>query len=125
MASVNKVILVDRYNKGESIPELSEDTGISISSVRTILLNNGAILRTRADGVRNAAKRGRLSGNKGVKRTPFSKEWRNNISNGRLRWGKENASGVSLKPSGYVEITRGKYKGIGYHRALMEIYLGR
>lgn len=108
------------YESGMSIPEVSKETGIALSTLR-FRFNSAGILRSRADGVRCAAKKGKLgSGNRGKKRV-FTKKWKNNISKARTGTGK----GVSLKPNGYLEITRGENKGRGEHVVIMENKIGR
>lgn len=119
--SVNKVISL--YSSGMSIPEVSEITGKSLSAVRYHLKKEG-ILRSRGDGVRMAALRGRLSHMKGKSRE-FSQEWKDNISKGRAKWGDNNAAGISLKPNGYFEYTRGHHKGRLVHVVVMEKRIGR
>ena len=57
--SVNKVILVDDYSGGMSLPEVAARHGVSVSTVRYHVKKTGK-LRSRVDGVRNAADRGRL-----------------------------------------------------------------
>lgn len=119
---VNKVIVVhpeSLYLSGHSIPEVSEMTGIPRSTLR-FRFNKSGILRERADGIRIAASKGRMSKNKGVKRS-FTEEWKLNISKAK----KGNGVGVSKKPNGYMEITMGANKGKGQHRAVMEKHLGR
>lgn len=111
------------YEDGCSITEISDLLGIPKSTIRFRLKKKG-ILRTRVEGVRLAAKKGKLGHMKGTKRH-FSKEWKKNMSISRLRWAENNAKGFSLKPSGYLEITRGKNKGRGLHCVIMEEYLGR
>ena len=96
----------DLYKSGMSIPEVSAETGIAPSTLRS-RLNKAGILRSRADGVRNASKRGRLgSGNRGKNRL-FTEEWKRNISKGKMGKGK----GLSKKPNGYIEVTMGENKG--------------
>lgn len=119
---VNKMIIVHPeylYLSGCSIPEVSEKTGIPRSTLRFRLKKSG-VLRARAEGLRVAAKKGRLSKRKGVRRT-FSEEWKRNISKAKKGIG----SGLSKKPNGYIEITMGDNKGKGQHRAIMEEHLGR
>lgn len=55
----------------------------------------------------------------------FSDEARENIRAARIKWAEENAKGVSLKPNGYVEYTRGIHKGRAVHDVVMEELLGR
>jgi len=112
------------YLSGLSIPEVSSITKIPLSTLRFRFKKN-AILRNRADAVRLAFKRHRVPSKKGVKRKPFSKEWKENISKSAIERGIKYAKGVSLKPSGYIEITRGKNKGRSEHIIIMENKIGR
>lgn len=123
--SLNKVMLIEAYQGGESIPQVAERLGVS-RSVARYHLHKAGVLRSRKDGVRKAANDGRLgSGLRGKSRT-FTDSHRENISKARLRWADGgNAIGVSLKPSGYVEYTRGKHKGRSVHVVAMEHRLGR
>ena len=106
-----------------SIPEICEKTGVARSTVRFRLMRYGA-LRSRGDGVRRAASKGRMSANKGIKRT-FTDEWKKNLSDSLLISRAISAKGTSLKPNGYIEITRGEHKGKSQHRVVMEEHLGR
>lgn len=116
---VNKVIL-DLYEAGKSIPEVSDAVGKARSTVRYHLKKNGA-LRTRAEGVRLAGERGRLgSGMRGKRRT-FTEAHKRKIAAARLGSG----CGVSVKPNGYREVTAGENKGKGEHRVIVESHLGR
>ena len=112
------------YLSGMSIPEVSKSTGISKSAIRLGLKEKG-ILRSRGDAVRLSAKQGKLgSGMRGKKRV-FTEEWKEKIRQGKLKHGLEYAAGVSKKPSGYLEITRGPNKGKGQHVVIMERFIGR
>lgn len=81
-------------------------------------------MRTRAEGVRLDGPR-RSAATKGVKRGPFTEEWKRNISAGRSAWGEKHAAGTTIKPSGYVEYTRGPHKGRSVHVVAMEQHIGR
>lgn len=119
----NKEEWIATYNSGFSIPQTANKYGVSKSVVRYTLWKAG-VLRSRDDGIRLAAKEGRL-GNAGP-RKPFSDEHKKNISEGRLRWANAgNCIGVSLKKNGYVEHTRGPHKGRSVHVVKMEERLGR
>lgn len=108
------------YVSGKSIPQVSESTGIPRSTLRFRFYKAG-ILRERGDGVRVAASDGRLgSGNRGKKRV-FTDEWKNNISKAKKGIG----VGLSIKPSGYVEITMGEFKGRLQHVVAIEKHIGR
>lgn len=105
-----------------SLTDISKSTGVALSTVRS-RLHRLAMLRTRADGLRIASAQGKLSTLAGSTRR-FSDEWRANISkSARLRG--ESSAGTSLKPSGYVEITRGPNKGRLQHVVVMEVLIGR
>jgi hypothetical protein len=112
------------YNEGNSIPEVSDKTGIPRSTLRFRFKSKG-ILRSREDAIRMAAKKGKLgSGMRGKKRI-FSKEWKEKIRQAKLKHGLEYAVGLSKKPSGYLEITRGPNKGKSQHVVIMERFIGR
>lgn len=127
---VNKVILigddnaymVKMYVDGMSIPEIHENTGIPLSTIRFRLLKSG-VLRSRADGVRMSETRGRNphSGNK----KPRSDETKEKIRKIRLELGDANSIGVTHKKSGYVVFTRGPFKGRMVHDVIMEKHLKR
>lgn len=123
--SLNKVMIIEAYEGGESIPQVADRFGVS-RSVARYHLHKAGVLRSRSEGVRKAARDGRLgSGNRGKSLT-FSREHCRAISEGRLRWADAgNAIGVSLKPNGYVEYTRGEHKGRSVHVVAMEERLGR
>lgn len=124
MAGVNKVIIVADYSSGMSLPQVAGKHGVSISSARKYVLEAGA-LRSRADGVRMAASAGLLgSAWRGRNRT-FTQEHCDAISHGRKLWGDKNAAGVSKKPNGYIEITRGPNKWKSVHVLKMELRIGR
>jgi len=114
----------DLYLSGLSIPEVSNKTKIPLSTLRFRFKKRG-ILRSRADSIRLAFKKGRIPSRKGIKRGPFNEEWRNNISKARIKWANKYAKGFSLKPSGYYEITRGKEKGRNLHVIIKEKEIGR
>lgn len=112
------------YASGMSIPEVSRATGVAESTLRFRFKNLG-ILRSRADGVRNAAKKGMLgSGTRGKTRV-FTDEHKTAISRGRIAWADENANGMRVTSSGYIEYTRGEHKGRSVHVVKMEKRLGR
>ncbi len=124
MASVNKVILEDLYiHQKLSTTDIAKAIGLSVSSVRTLLIINDIPLRSRGDGIR-AASHKLGSGLRGKTRV-FSEEWKRNISLGMLRHGERTAKGITEKPNGYLEITRGKHKGRGLHVVITEKHLGR
>lgn len=121
---INKVILISLYQSYLSIPEVAASTGAHQSTIRYHLHKEG-VLRSRTDGVRNAALRGRLGGGARGKTRVFSAAHCLAIANARLRYGDQHAAGVSIKPSGYIEYTRGEHKGRSQHRVVMEQHTGR
>lgn len=122
--SVNKVIFEQMYVKEcKSIPDIAKELDMKLSTVRYWLIKLGIELRSRADGVRAASNK-LGSGLRGKTRI-FSDEWKSNISKGKLAFGEVHAAGISIKPSGYVEITRGEHKARTQHRVIMESYIGR
>lgn len=125
--SVNKVIerAKDRYVLGESIPQIADDMGIGRGLLR-YRLHKAGVLRDRKAGVRLAGEQGRLGSGTRGKTRDFSEQHCANIAASRQRWADGgNAIGVSLKPSGYVEFTRGPHKGRSVHVVQMEKRLGR
>lgn len=122
-ALLKESLIIKAMYRFYSIPEISEKTSVSRSTIYFRLKNMGA-LRSRAEGVRMAASKGRLSANLGVKRV-FSKAWKSNIKSSAIARGETYAKGTSLKPNGYVEITRGPNKGKSEHRSKMEAHIGR
>lgn len=114
------------YEAGSSIPEISALTRIPKSTVRKILIDSGAAIRSRNEAIRLAAARGKLgAGLRGKKRPLFSEQWRMKIREARLKNAEKYAKGVCKKPSGYVEYTRGPHKGRSVHVVMMEIEIGR
>jgi HNH endonuclease len=114
--------LAAMYVAGQSIPQISGRTGINLSRVRHELLKAGVALRSRSEALR--IREGLGDHLRGKTRT-FSVDHCQAISAARTAWGEANAAGVSIKASGYVEITRGEHKGRGEHVRIMEERLGR
>lgn len=121
---INKVILVEEYTSGDSIPVVADRNGVSRSTVRLAALQAG-VLRSRMDGIRLAAKNGRLGGGMRGRRRTFSDGHRASIRAAAAARGEAMARGVSLKPNGYIEITRGEHKGRSQHRVIAEQTIGR
>ncbi len=116
-------MIIERYVSGESIPQISDATGIPRSTIR-FRLKKAGVLRSRAEGVRIAAKQGRLQSMKGVKRV-FTEEHKAAIREASRKRASKNAVGVSAKKSGYVEFTNGPHKGKALHRVTAESVIGR
>lgn len=115
---------IDLYKSGLSIPEVHQATGIALSTLR-YRLSKAGVLRTRAAGVRIAGRKGKLGGGNRGKTRKFSQSHKDNLRASRLAWGEDNAKGLSLKASGYVEYTRGPHKGRSVHVIKMEKRIGR
>ncbi len=108
----------------KSIPEISNLTGVAKSTVRYHLLRAGVVLRDHAQaGIMAAPKISQKLA--GKNRGPRSENVRAKIAEARLAWGQSNASGISRKPNGYFEITRGPNKGRLQHVVIMEEHIGR
>ncbi len=123
MASVNKVILGFMYHdERKSIPDIALLLGVSYNKARRFLIDSGVALRSRSDGVRAAMPK--RASRRGERRT-FTDEWKRNISKSQCKRWEGKAAGVSLKPSGYIEVTRGPNKGRGLHRVIAERMIGR
>lgn len=112
------------YVSGLSTRQVAIALGLNISAARKAILDGGAKMRR----VGHLTEEGRAAiqkggqARKGQKRTPEQCEV---IANGRRRWAEESSIGVSVKPSGYVEFTRGPNKGRSAHVVLMEERIGR
>jgi len=130
MASVNKVIVdIDALRRlyvedMKSIPIVSKEIGVAMSTVRSRLKELG-LLRERADAIRLASKQGRIGVHLRGKKRVFTEEWRSNLATSLRRSAEKRAKGISLKPSGYLEYTRGKHKGRSVHVVAMEAAIGR
>ena len=122
--SLNVDAMIAAYDAGHSIPQVAEEFGVSRSTARRYLFEAG-VLRSRSEGIQIAAESGRLgSGNRGKKRK-FTADHCDKISRGRAKWAEKNAAGVSVKPNGYAEYTRGPNKHRSVHVVKMEKRLGR
>lgn len=115
-------IIAAEYQKGASLNELSTRHGVA----RTVLwkkITALGIMRTRTEGVHNALSRGKMRVPK--PHGPLSQETRRKISQARLAHFADTARGLSVKPSGYIEHTRGPDRGRGEHVTIMEKRIGR
>ena len=126
MRGVNKVIEdvdeFEMYLSGMSITQISEETGIPISTLR-FRFKKAGVLRSRADGVRNSIATGRRKSTKGTSRN-FTEEWCENIGKAKALAGKTESIGIDTS-KGYPRFTRGEHKGKFVHKVVMELWLGR
>lgn len=116
--------MVEEYTKGLSIPEVAVRLGAARSTVRYHLARAN-VLRSRADGIRNAGQAGKLGGGRRGKTFVASDQTKERISHARQAWADENAVGTRITTNGYVEYTRGPHKGRSVHVIAMEARLGR
>lgn len=110
------------YKKGLSIPEVHSETGIPLSTLRSRFKKEG-ILRSRGDGVRKAVLKGRYNKNGG--KFERSLETKEKLSVSRKKLGDEKAIGFRFTTNGYMEFTRGGFKGRLVHDVLMEKIIKR
>lgn len=113
----------DLYASGKSIHDVADALGTNYSRARKHLLAAGVVLRTKAAGTRLAGPK--LAALRRGKKRTFTAAWRKNISVARQRHANKHALGVSLKPSGYLEFTRGPNKGRAVHVVVLEEHIGR
>ena len=112
------------YEEGLSLLEVSAEIGANYSATRNMVMRSGVEIRSRK-------KAGGMAGPKisrkakGVNRGPFTDLHKKRISEGRSRWGKENAVGVRKTSNGYMEHTTWPKKGHGVHRSVAEEKIGR
>lgn len=107
-----------------SIPQISEISGMSRSTVRRRLIESGIELRSRAEGVLISAPR--ISSKlMGKAKPPFSAIHRQRISSSRKIWADLHAKGTRVTSKGYIEYTRGEHKGRRVHTVIIEKEIGR
>jgi hypothetical protein len=125
MVSLNFPQIVELYSAQKmTLNEVSEITGISKSTIRLRLIEKG-VMRSFKESQILAGQKGRKGAHLIGKRNPMKEETKNKIRDKRNAWAENNATGVSIKPNGYVEITRGKNKGKAQHVVVMEERIGR
>lgn len=116
--------ICNQYIAGKSIPEIADLIGMTRSTTRLSLIYSGVKLRTRTEGIQLAAPR---MGKHflGVKRGPMSELVKGKLRESALQRSEISAVGFSLKPNGYIEITKGPNKGRSVHVVTMEGIIGR
>lgn len=117
--------LVPYYNEGMSIPEISDKTGVSKSTVRIKLKLCGCELRSKKESVSLALGKGRRPSRKGIKRPPFTEEHKKRISIKRMEYADKYAKNYSISTQGYARFTRGDLKNKMIHVHVMETRIGR
>lgn len=115
---------VEMYRDGMSISQIAEIIGKSKSGVRSRLLREGVVLRGYSQAGTLAIQNGRLRkcSQRGRKRSDAFKE---KVRQARLAFAATHAKGTRITSQGYVEFTRGAYKGRREHRVVMALALGR
>ena len=111
------------YQNGATTESVACSLGIAISTARTAILSTGVKLRPMAEAQKRNA-RAVSERFRGVKRGPMSCATKQKIRDA-IASRSELFAGVSLKPNGYMEITRGDSKFKSLHRHIMEKHLGR
>lgn len=128
MANLNQCnldVLTDLYvNKQLSISLCSKELGLPLSTIRRRLLSLG-LLRGRVEAIRLVRDQGRWGEKLKGRKRHFTESWKANITAGIRASADVRAKGFSLKPSGYIEITRGENKFRSMHVVVMERALGR
>jgi len=111
-------------DEGKTTTEISELSGMSLSTVRKRLMDAG-VLRTLKQASILAGKLGRKGNHLIGKPRHVSDAARQQMRISRKAWAERCATGVTIKPSGYAEVTMGINKFRGVHRVVMEAHLGR
>lgn len=116
--------LRELYEAGLSLPEIANETGIPVSTVRGRILRNGGQLRSRKEAGATAVARGRFAG-RTHQRGPVSEETRAKLRQARINWAVHHSRGTRVTSNGYVEFTRGEHKGRAVHDVMVERAIGR
>jgi len=119
--SDNELLAILYLDELKSIPDITRITGISRSTVRLRLIQSGVKMRDPVSALRLHPEKLGTGDRSNINRT---EEWNNKISIGKLKSADINAAGISLKPNGYYEITRGVNKGKGLHVVIIEEHVG-
>ena len=114
----------DLYTSGMTTKQVAAALGLNMSAARKAILDGGAVMRSTGflteEGKQKIKQAGKAR--KGSKRSADACA---RIKSGRQAWGQENGTGFSVKPSGYIEHTRGEHKGRSVHVVIMEERIGR
>ena len=123
--AINRIeeILLLYTEKKLSIPDISEQVQIPISTIRRTLLRNGIILRTRKEALALIPEK--LGGGFRGKNRIFTEEHKQRISESRRKWAKTHTPGMKQRKDGYLISTRIDKKNKLIHRLAMEEHLGR
>lgn len=128
MAAFHQTILTadklsDLYERQRmSFAEIAKEVGCNPSTVRYYLKKHGIHIRTKDEWFSDSRKK---AGKALQGRERITPELREKLNAGIRLHHDATASGVSLKPSGYLEYTRGKHKGRSVHVVAAEKSIGR
>lgn len=107
----------------KSISDIADITGWTKGSIRRYLIRDGVVLRSKSEG---CFLKGHLKGlNFKGKPRIHSAETIEKIRASLIRRGDIYASGVSIRKTGYVRLTRGAHVNKQLHVVIMEKRLGR
>jgi hypothetical protein len=112
------------YLDGCSVKEAAAAFGINYSTLRRRFVKLG-IMRSHADAMALAAKRGRLGTVLKLNPRPISKELRKKLVKAQREAYAKTAKGKALMANGYIRITRGKNRGKNEHVIIIEESIGR
>ncbi len=117
-------VLKRLYASGYSLIEISDISGVPVSTARRHLINAGVAMRSKKDGqlLARAKGRGGAGRPKGFKNSESAKQ---RMSQAKRAWAEENAVGLRITSSGYAGFTRGANANRLVHSVIMEMWLGR
>jgi hypothetical protein len=127
--SLNRVELKEFFEslyhiQKKSISDIAQVYGKSTSTTRYWMMKSGISLRTPADGMRLAGYK--TSQRQRGKKVIFTKSRIENIRKAKIAHGEKYAKGYRLTQYGYLEYTRGEFKGRLIHVVNAERFiLGR
>lgn len=110
-------------NKKLTFSEISKITNISTSTIRRRIIKQG--IEPRKGERLLDTTRERISIKNTGRKWTLSEDQKKKLSKMFKKLRAKTAKGWSLKPSGYLEITRGKNRFKSVHRVVMEKHLGR
>ena len=115
--------ILELYESGHSCLSISKMCALSMDTIRRRVVKYGHIR-----SISGAARLSHINGLRkpysgGKKRKPLSTESRNKMSLTQLALNR--GKGFRVTSNGYIEVTKGVNAGKGYHRVLMEEFLGR
>ena len=108
-----------------STKEISDATGIPISTVRRKLISLG-VLRGKKEAINLAISQGKGAKKLTGRKREISAEWREKINISKRASADKSSKGFTVHPSGYLRLTRrGENSGRSVHVVVMEEVIGR